>query len=177
MKPRIVLRFEVAGKAEPAGSKKTFALRGKGGKLILTKTGQPIINVVDDNDDSRDWKARVADVAAQQWGARPLLTAPLWFRATFYRLRNAGDYGSGKNAGTVKSSSPQFPATKPDVLKLTRAVEDALSGIIYADDAQIVSERIDKRYGDKPRVEIEIGVLPATVKECEAWSVQDTARL
>lgn len=171
MKPRIVLRLDIAGKAEPAGSKKAFALRGKGGKPILTKTGQPIINVVDDNDDSRDWKARVADAAAQQWGDRPLLTEPLWFRATFYRLRNQGDYGTGKNAGTIKQSSPNWPATKPDVLKLTRAVEDALSGIVYADDAQIVSERIDKRYGDKPRVEIEIGVLPATIADAARWEL------
>jgi len=33
------------------------------------------------------------------------------------------------------------------VLKLARAVEDALTGVIWADDAQIVDEVIRKRYG------------------------------
>jgi Holliday junction resolvase RusA-like endonuclease len=45
---------------------------------------------------------------------------------------------------------------KPDVLKLARAVEDALTGILYRDDAQIVTEVLRKRYGDPPRVEIRL---------------------
>lgn len=169
MKPRIVLRFEVAGKAEPAGSKRAFVPQ-KNGQPFRSKTnGRIVVSVVDDNPNGRDWKNRVGDAARQQWGARLLLTAPLWLKVTFYLLRPKGHHGTGRNAAVVKESAPQFPATKPDVLKLTRAVEDALSGIIYADDAQIVSERIDKRYGDKPRVEIEIGVLPATLLEAAGW--------
>lgn len=173
MKPRIVLRFEVAGKAEPAGSKRAFVPQ-KNGQPFRSKTnGRIVVSVVDDNPNGRDWKNRVADGARQQWGARLLLTAPLWFKATFYLRRPKGHHGTGRNAAVVKESSPQFPASKPDVLKLTRAVEDALSGIVYADDSQIVSERIDKRYGDKPRVEIEIGVLPATISDVAAWDAAE----
>lgn len=43
---------------------------------------------------------------------------------------------------------------KPDLSKLLRAAEDALTGIIYADDAQIVRASIHKSYGVPERVEI-----------------------
>jgi len=47
------------------------------------------------------------------------------------------------------------------VLKLARGVEDALSGILYMDDAQIVSERLTKLYGSPARVEITVTVMSA----------------
>jgi Holliday junction resolvase RusA-like endonuclease len=173
MKPRIVLRLEVAGKAEPAGSKRAFVPQ-KNGQPFRSKTnGRIVVSVVDDNPNGRDWKNRVADAARQQWGARLLLTEPLWFRATFYLLRPKGHHGTGRNAAVVKESSPQFPDGRPDVLKLTRAIEDALSGVVWKDDSQIVSERIDKRYGDKPHVEIEIGVLPATLADVAGWDAAE----
>src|SRR5690349_2337829 len=45
---------------------------------------------------------------------------------------------------------------KPDLSKLLRATEDALTGIIYADDAQIIGANIGKEYGSPERVEIEV---------------------
>ena len=38
------------------------------------------------------------------------------------------------------------PHVKPDVDKLARAVLDALEGVAYANDSQVVSLRVDKRY-------------------------------
>lgn len=45
---------------------------------------------------------------------------------------------------------------RPDLSKLIRATEDALTGIIYADDAQIVSIDAKKEYGLPERVEVTI---------------------
>jgi Holliday junction resolvase RusA-like endonuclease len=45
---------------------------------------------------------------------------------------------------------------RPDVSKLIRATEDALTGIIYLDDAQIIEEHAFKFYGLPERVEIKI---------------------
>jgi Holliday junction resolvase RusA-like endonuclease len=56
----------------------------------------------------------------------------------------------------LKASAPIAPPVKPDVLKLARAVEDAMSGIIYKDDAQIVTERLCDRYGILPGVAIQV---------------------
>ena len=45
---------------------------------------------------------------------------------------------------------------RPDLSKLIRATEDALTGIIYADDAQIVDIHAKKEYGLPERVEVTI---------------------
>lgn len=45
---------------------------------------------------------------------------------------------------------------KPDLSKLLRAAEDSLTGIIYADDAQIVRIHTEKHYGAPERVCLEV---------------------
>ena len=46
--------------------------------------------------------------------------------------------------------------TRPDVDKLIRAVLDALTGIVYADDSQVTAVSAAKLFDPKPRVEIRI---------------------
>jgi crossover junction endodeoxyribonuclease RusA len=48
---------------------------------------------------------------------------------------------------------------KPDLDKVIRATCDALTGILYADDAQIVDTSARKHYGSPERVEISMVVL------------------
>lgn len=140
-----MIEFTVYGKAEPAGSKRAFVIKGR---AIVT----------DANAKSRPWKSCVSDAAVTAYRG-PLLTGPLAVVMQFYQVRPKGHYGSGKNAEQVKGSSPAQPTGKPDVLKLARGVEDALTGIIYRDDAQICIETIRKVYGSPARVEIAIKEL------------------
>ena len=66
---------------------------------------------------------------------------------------------------------------RPDLSKLIRATEDALTGIIYADDAQIVDIRAKKEYGLPERVEVTISgkvvetpqSLFVTKEDGESW--------
>ena len=46
-----------------------------------------------------------------------------------------------------KSARRLLPSTKPDLDKLARAVLDALTGVVFKDDAQVVDLRVTKRYG------------------------------
>jgi Holliday junction resolvase RusA-like endonuclease len=46
------------------------------------------------------------------------------------------------------------PKTKPDLTNYTKAVEDALNGIIWKDDSQIVDGGLHKFYSDNPRTEM-----------------------
>lgn len=48
------------------------------------------------------------------------------------------------------------PTKKPDVDNIMKAIADALNGIAYKDDSQIVSASINKWYSDTPRVEVAI---------------------
>lgn len=48
------------------------------------------------------------------------------------------------------------PTLKPDVDNYVKAIKDALNGIAYVDDSQVVVLMISKHYGREPRVEIVI---------------------
>jgi Holliday junction resolvase RusA-like endonuclease len=48
------------------------------------------------------------------------------------------------------------PVSKPDLDNIMKAICDALNGVAYADDSQIVSARIAKRYSSDPRVEVTV---------------------
>ena len=48
------------------------------------------------------------------------------------------------------------PTKKPDTDNIGKVVADALNGIAYHDDAQIVTLEVRKRYGIVPQVEIEL---------------------
>ncbi len=132
------VRIEVLGphaRPEPAGSKTAFPLKGKNGWL-KGEGGRPIINVVDANPKAKAWKMEVAEEAAKQYRAQ-LIDRPVRCFMTFYLQRPKGHYGTGKNERVLKDSSPLHHTKAPDALKLARGVEDALTGVVWVDDAQV----------------------------------------
>lgn len=144
-----MISFTVYGTPAPAGSKRAF--RGKGasaGRILLTDASKR----------SKPWQALIRQVAGEAMAGRELLRCPLDVVLRFYVRRPKGHYGTGRNAGKLRGSAPPYPASKPDVLKLARAVEDALTGIVYADDALIVREVLYKRYGEQERVEVGVAM-------------------
>lgn len=152
-----VLSFVVYGRPQPAGSKKAFQ-HPSTGRIVVT----------DDAKKSRPWKNEVAEtaLAALDEVGRlngTLLEGPLNLHVVFHLARPKGHHGSGRNEGVVKASAPAYPAVKPDATKLVRAVEDALTGVVWRDDAQIVSQQIHKIYGTPERVEITVTTLPRTL--------------
>jgi Holliday junction resolvase RusA-like endonuclease len=88
-----------------------------------------------------------------------LFDGPLGLAVTFTRAAAAGALRSGRNAGVVKDSAPGVPVVKPDATKLLRAVEDAMTGTVYRDDAQVVEQFVSKRYGDSEGVKVTVWTL------------------
>ena len=109
----------------------------------------------------KQWRAAVADAAVQQ-GATPLAGA-IEMQAEFIFPRPLAHYGTGKNADKLKQSAPVLHATRPDISKLLRSTEDALSGLAYQDDARIARTSAIKRYaamGELPGALIAIRQVP-----------------
>src|SRR4051812_44229719 len=127
------LEFTVHGRPQPAGSKKGF---------FNPRTSRVVI--VDDAKNSRPWKQQVAGAALDAMGDTPMLNGPVELAVTFFLARPKGHYGTGRNADTLKPSAPEYPTVKPDATKLLRAVEDAMTGIVWRDDAQVVTQRAYK---------------------------------
>ncbi len=130
--------FFISGTPAPGGSKRAFVVTNKKtGQPIRAKlTGRIIVNVTDDaGKKNKDWKAVCAVYArAFMQGHEPFYD-DVKVEFTFFLKRPQGHYGSGKNAAVLKPSAPPRPRVKPDVLKLMRSTEDALTSIVWVDDS------------------------------------------
>jgi Holliday junction resolvase RusA-like endonuclease len=56
--------------------------------------------------------------------------------------------------GSPRASAPRLPATRPDIDKLLRAVLDALTGLVFVDDGQVVTVNMAKEYANVTGVEL-----------------------
>ena len=138
-------KFTVYGEPATAGSKTGFYSK-KLGRVLMTPASKK----------TRPWMQQVAGTALEQWEGS-ILTGPVQYKMIFYFRRPKSHYGTGRNAQVLKASAPEFHTKKPDHVKLARAVEDALTGIIWKDDSQIYSSLITKKYTEQnSRVEITI---------------------
>jgi crossover junction endodeoxyribonuclease RusA len=143
-----VIQFVVYGTPAPGGSKRAIRTGG-------------YVRVIDANPNAAPWKQQVAGAAITAMNGQAPYRGPVELTAVFFRRRPAAHYGTGRNADVVKPGAPWAPTSAPDALKLGRLVEDAMSGIVYSDDAVIVDEYLSKRYGLPERVEITIRFLEA----------------
>lgn len=55
-----------------------------------------------------------------------------------------------------KNNKEIRPIVRPDIDNYTKSVLDALDGIIWKDDAQVVTLSANKYYSDDPRVELTV---------------------
>src|SRR5262245_50811604 len=117
----------------------------------------PLVITRDANPKRKDWADRIAKEAALAMGGRPLLDCTLVATFMFVHPRPKDHYRAN---GALKESAPTHKSTRPDLGKLIRAAEDAMTGIVYRDDALIVREVNEKPYGEPARVEITIEEAP-----------------
>lgn len=132
------IRFFVTGTPKPAGSKRAF---------INKKTGQPIVTDMS-GQKGKDWRHDVKCAAFDAFKEAPL-EGPLKLTLVFRLVRPQNHFGTGRNINQLKASAPKYPAGMPDVTKLIRSVEDALSKLLWKDDAQIVTQSACKVYCDE----------------------------
>jgi len=131
------VEFFVPGSPVPGGSKRAFPVHGRDGRAH--------VSVVDDSGPKgQEWRAAIRFAAAAHTPAMRPLDGALRLSLWFFVPRPQGHVGKRG----LRPSAPTWPTTKPDVLKLARAVEDACTGILWRDDAQIVDEDLHKLYAD-----------------------------
>lgn len=135
----------VHGRPAPQGSK-SFKGRGTSGKGVMVEASKHV----------KPWRTDVkhAALAATPDGFE-LLDGPLAVSMVFTFPRPKGHYGTGRNAGVVKASAPPRPAGIPDLSKLARSTEDALTGVVWVDDARVVEYvRLGKWYAGDPAPDV-----------------------
>ncbi|HXE82947.1 MAG TPA: RusA family crossover junction endodeoxyribonuclease [Gemmatimonadales bacterium] len=139
------LTFTVPGEPIPQGSAKAFVHKATGRAIV---TG--------DNPRTKGWRFQVAQFAVMEaqrvGGFFASAHVPVKLTARCYFRRPA----------SVSAKKRPAPVVKPDADKCLRALSDALTGVLWHDDAQVVGCVIEKHYaavGEMARAELEVQIL------------------
>lgn len=125
--------FFVPGHPACAGSKKYVHHNGR-------------IKLVDDCSRNRTWRHAVQVHAVRAYSS-DLLVEPVRLSLDFVFLRPGSHYYKRKSGRVLRDDAPEFPDVTPDLTKLVRAIEDALTGVVWRDDCRVVQQVNCKSYG------------------------------
>ncbi|MFF8412902.1 RusA family crossover junction endodeoxyribonuclease [Streptomyces omiyaensis] len=100
------------------------------------------------------WREAVRHAAAIAVEATPgwqRLDGPLRLDVVFFFDRPQGHFGTGRNAGVLKASAPATPTSAPDLSKLIRSTEDAITDSgAWRDDSRVAVVTAAKRWTHDP---------------------------
>ncbi len=166
-----MIQLYVAGDPLPQGSKTGFILRGK-----TRKQDRVVLKEVANNATKKRkagalkrWRKAIAEEARKHAPAE-LIAGPVDLTIVFVLERPKSHW---LKSGRIAKGKPRRPIGRPDKSKLTRAVEDALSGVIYRDDSQVVDGRVRKRYQTIPDEETGAHIIVTAIpdEETEAYVI------
>ena len=130
--PASSFTFTVLGKPAPQGSKRHV---GKGVMVESSKRCKPW---------RQDVRHTAIDLLPDGWYAN--MDQAISLSVTFVFARPKSHFRAN---GQLKPSAPDHCTGRiGDVSKLVRAVEDAMTGIVYNDDAQIISLIAHRRFAN-----------------------------
>jgi crossover junction endodeoxyribonuclease RusA len=147
------ISFFVPGRPAPGGSKSAF-INHKNGKVIMAPASKY----------TRNWMDTVSTYARCNYSG-PVLTGPLAIRFRFY-INRPKSHRNNQGMLLKPGRERPFLTIKPDLTKLTRSTEDALTGIIWKDDCQVVISMASKSYCNNSTsqgVDIEV---------CDIWDLR-----
>lgn len=132
--PALMLR--VYGLPAPQGSKRSY---GRGRMVESSKYVKP-------------WREAVKAAAREELDQRPdwdRLDGALRLHVVFSFDRPRSHFGTGRNARRLKPLAPSAPAGPPDLSKLVRSTEDALTDAgVWRDDSRVTTISASKTYVD-----------------------------
>ena len=136
------ITFTVHGTPKPKGSARGF---------VVMKAGKARAIVTSDNKTLKSWEAAVR-FAAQDVAGQVFFAGAIALSVTFYLQRPK----------SVSEKKRPFMTTKPDLSKLVRGLEDALTEILWRDDAQVTAITASKVYaadGESSRAVITVSTV------------------
>lgn len=137
------IAFFAPGKPETKGSTKAFVVAGRA-------------RITNANPRAKSWAAVVSHAAQLAMAGQEPTRAPVRLDLVFFMPRPASHYGTGKKAATLKPGAPEVCPKRPDLDKLARCALDALTGIVYADDCQVVEISTRKVYGERVGADVAV---------------------
>jgi Holliday junction resolvase RusA-like endonuclease len=100
---------------------------------------------------TRNYEKELASAARAAMGSRPLFAGALTLCVIAY-LQVPASWSKKKQEQATRGEIR--PAKRPDVDNFAKAALDALLGVVYVDDSQVVSLYASKYYSAKPAISI-----------------------
>ena len=98
-----------------------------------------------------DYEKRIRTAYQEQYGQMPVLEGPICMVITaIFPIPKSDTKRTREN----KLAGRLLPTRKPDTDNIMKAICDALNGIAYKDDSQIVECHLTKQYGEIGMVEV-----------------------
>lgn len=144
------VEFTVQATPAPQGSKSARSFCGQEAAFCpnCKKRHLVNVNVVEVSKRVKPWRDAVSNAASREVGRGWVpIAGPVILSVVFSLARPKYHFRSGKSAHLLKESAPTYPIGVPDISKLVRSTEDALTmGRVWADDALVVECRSTKLY-------------------------------
>ena len=137
-----MVTFKVDG--DPVGKQR--ARYAKRGNFVQTYTP----------DKTRNYESSIKEAAIQAMGSNEILETPV---NLYLYIRAPIPKSLPKKRLEACLNGLEKPIKKPDASNVLKSVEDAMNGVVYKDDSQIVNIHVTKVYSSVPGVDI-------CVKEC-----------
>lgn len=129
-----MIQFFVPGIPVPQGSK---SLSMKGGRAVMFDQNASAL---------KSWR-NIVHLTGVSY--RNQYRCPVYTNVNITLIFYMGERPKSHYTKTGKPSSKyrEYPNVKPDIDKLTRAILDALTGVFYQDDSQVITINCRKLYG------------------------------
>jgi len=138
----MTILFRVYGIPQTKGSAKGFVLPGKNGM-------KPRAIITNDNPKNKSWAQTVSAMANMNRVEGCPFEGAIRLELVFLM----------PIPKSLPKRDPAFMLKKPDLDKMTRSIKDALSGVLYIDDKQVVHTDVKKMYCEAPGVMVRISHL------------------
>lgn len=147
--------FEIVIPGEPIAKQRPFFVhKDKQGKAL------PYVKAINkQTDEEAAFKWAVINYLGKEGLDMSVYNQPIEVICNFYMLRPKSHYGTGRNAGKLKTSAPKFNTKKKDCDNLLKFYLDCLNGLVWKDDAQVCHIDAWKHYSEDPRTEIIVNGL------------------
>lgn len=138
------IKFTVPGEPVPKGRHRA--------RIVQPRNRTAFIHFYQDSETEK-YESLVARYASLAMQTRGLILGALRVEVTAY-VAIPQSWSGKKHLQAIEEEI--LPTTRPDADNYLKCCLDAMNGVAYKDDAQVVAMLVRKRYAEIPRLEIEI---------------------
>ena len=151
----MTIRFTIPGEPVAKGRARSVPLM-RNGKPVIGAGGRPV--VLHHTPEKTVVYENLVRLAAEQamYGRAPFEGALMLTVRAYFTI--PASWSLRKRRDAIGA----WVTKRPDFDNITKAVKDGCNGVVWRDDCQVAAygDGNGKRYSERPRVEIEIEVLP-----------------